>query len=168
MKSRQWAHVPRTRAELLTLALTIALAAAATTATVLDAHTPATLAPHVPKWVMFVALAAMFGLGEQLPMVIEFRRQAHTITVGGPALVIGALMTPVPVVVLARLVGAGLALAYQRKSPTKWAYNAASFSCEAALITTLVHRFVGVRSQLDFVTMLTLLGVVVAVDQLIS
>ena len=168
MTCRQRAHVPRTRAGLLTCALTLALTAAAVTVTVLDAHSHATLNPHVPTWVMFVALAAMFGLGEQLPMVIEFRRQAHTITVGGPALVVGALMTPVPVVVLARLVGAGLALAYQRKSPAKWAYNAASFSCEAALITALVHRFVGVRSELDFVTMLTLLAVVVAVDQFIS
>src|SRR5690348_3537531 len=137
MTNRQWAPIPRSRAEWLTLALTLALAAAATTVTAVSGDSQAVLTPHVPTWAIFVGLAAMFGLGERLSMVIEFRRQAHTITLAGPALVLGALLAPVPTVVLARLTGAGLALALQRMAPAKLCYNVASFSCEAALMTAL-------------------------------
>ena len=115
-----------------------------------------------------MALAAIFGLGEQLPMVIEFRRQAHTIVLGGPGLVLGALLAPVPVVVLARLIGSGLALGYQRKSPAKWAYNVAAFSCEAALATTLVQHLVRRPTDLDLAAVLAVIGVMVAVDQVFS
>ena len=168
MTIRQWARHSRNRAQWLTPALTLALAAAATSVTLLDAGTPAVLPTQLPTWVMFVGLATMFGLGERLPMVIEFRRQAHSITLAGPALVLGALLTPVPVIVLARLVGAGVALAHQRMAPAKWFYNVASFACEAALVTALVRRFVPSHADLDLASVLTVLGVAVVVDQFIS
>ena len=118
---------------------------------------------------MFVGLATMFGLGERLPMVIEFRRQAHTITLGGPALVLGALLTPVPVIVLARLVGAGVALAHQRMAPAKLFYNVASFACEAALVDGARAAVRPASTPISTsATVLTVLGVVVVVDQFIS
>jgi diguanylate cyclase (GGDEF)-like protein len=168
MSNRQWAWTAPSRAQWVTLALTTALAVAAGTATVLGGDTAAVLTSHVPIAAMFLGLATMFGLGERLSMAIEFRRQAHTITLAGPALVLGALLAPVQVVVLARLVGAGLALALQRMAPAKFFYNVASFSCEAALITTLVRRLVPSHAVLDLTTVLTLLVVVVVVDQFIS
>ncbi len=162
------ALVPRTRAQWLTLALTVALAAAAAVVTGLDADATAVLGSDVPTWAMFVGLATLFGLGERLPMVIEFRRQAHTITLGGPALVLGALLTPVPIVVLARVFGAGLALAHSRMAPAKWFYNVASFACEAALVTALVRWLAPRHAVLDLATVAILLGVVVVADQLVS
>src|SRR6476661_969388 len=168
MTTRQWALIPRSRAQWLTLALTVALAAAATAVTVHYSGTGAVLSSQLPTWTMFVGLAAMFGLGERLSMVIEFRRQAHTITLAGPALVLGALLAPVPVVVLARLVGAGLALGVQRMAPTKLFYNVASFSCEAALVTALGRGLVPQHDRLDLTTVVTLLAVFVVVDQFIS
>ncbi len=168
MTIRQWAPRPRTRAQWLTLALTFALAAAAAGVTVLDAGTPAVLDTSVPTWAMFVGLAAMFGIGERLPMFIEFRKQAHTITLSGPALALGTLLAPVPVVVFARLIGAGVALAHQRKAPAKLFYNVASFACEAALATAFVHVLVHRHASLDLGTVLAVLGVMVVVDQFIS
>ncbi|HEY8302070.1 MAG TPA: EAL domain-containing protein [Jatrophihabitans sp.] len=168
MNPRQWAFGPRTRADLLTLALTLTLAATAAGVTGLDAHSASTLRPDLPSWAVFVALAAMFGLGERLPMVIEFRRQAHTITLAGPALVLGALLAPVQMVVLARLIGSVVALAHRRQAPAKLAYNVAAFSCEAALATALVHRFVGTTTHLGLAAVLGVIGVMVAVDQLFS
>ena len=81
---------------------------------------------------------------------------------------LGALLAPVPVVMLARLIGSGVALAYQRKSPAKWAYNVAAFSCEAALATTLVQHLVRRPTDLDLTAVLAVVGVMVVVDQLFS
>ena len=168
MTLRQWALTPRSRAQWLTLALTLALAAAAAGVTALDAGAPAVLDTNLPTWAMFVGLAAMFGIGERLPMFIEFRKQAHTITLSGPALALGTLLVPVPVVVCARLIGAGVALAHQRKAPAKLFYNVASFACEAALATAFVHVLVHQQASLDLRTVLAVLGVMVVVDQFIS
>jgi diguanylate cyclase (GGDEF)-like protein len=138
------------------------------TFTVLDAGTPPTLHTGLPTWTMFCSLAALFGLSELLALTIEFRRQAHTITLSSIPIVLGALLGPVPVVVLARVLGGGMALAYQRKSLDKFAYNVTFFACEAALLTTLVHHAIGSRDSLDLTGELVVLGVAVAVDQFFS
>ena len=87
-------------------------------------------------------------------MNIEFRRQAHSITLAGIPLVLGALLAPIQVVVLARVLGAGTTFALQRIRFDKFAYNVAAFAFEAAVDTAAIHATLGDRAHLDLLTVL--------------
>ncbi|MGH8860422.1 MAG: diguanylate cyclase domain-containing protein, partial [Jatrophihabitantaceae bacterium] len=152
----------------LTFLLTVGLGAAgAALAVLIDA--PATMPSHVPSWLLAGGLYVSFLLGELLLMNIEFRRQAHSLTLAGIPLVLGALLAPLQVVVLARLLGAATALAGQRMRWQKFAYNVAAYAFEAALDTSLIHALLGTRThQLGLPAALAVLAVVIGVDQLMS
>lgn len=122
----------------------------------------------VADWLLVVALAVAFLLGEQLLMNVEFRGEAYSLTLAGIPLTIGILVAPVPNVVAARVVGAGLALILQRVGTEKLVYNTAAYAFEAALDGVVAHALLGQTSQLDAHAAAVILAVVVACDQLMS
>ena len=155
------------RATLVTTALTAALAGlAAIIATVLP--TPATLATAPPVWLGAAGLCVAFSLSEWLLMNFEFRRQAYSFTLATIPLVLGALLAPLPVVVLARVLGAGTTLAVQRIRFDKFAYNIAAYAFEAAIDTAAIHALLGSGSHLDLTAGALVFLVVTCADQVMS
>ena len=73
-----------------------------------------------------------------------------------------------PDLVLARILGAGLALVLQRISVDKLVYNCGAYGFEAALGAAIVHACLGVHAQLDVYAAAVTLLVVVLCDQLMS
>lgn len=129
---------------------------------------PALLATPLPTPVLAAALVVGFFAGEQLLMNVEFRRQAHSLTLAGVPLALGVLIAPLPMVVLARLVGAGLALAVQRISLDKAVYNCASYAFEAAVDALVLHVLLGQAISLNLQTGLVVLTVIALCDQVMS
>ncbi|HEY2299669.1 MAG TPA: EAL domain-containing protein [Jatrophihabitans sp.] len=155
------------RATKITSALTCALAAAAAIVTT-GWPSSATLAAAPPVPLGAVLLVIAFSLSEWLLMNVEFRRQAHSFTLAGIPLVLGALVAPIQVVVLARVLGAGTTLAVQRIRFEKFAYNLAAFAFEAAIDTAAIHYALGGRAHLDLGTGALVFVIVTFVDQLMS
>jgi diguanylate cyclase (GGDEF)-like protein len=166
------ARVPlMTRAARVTAGLTAALAAVAAAVTLgwpMSAPLSATLAAAPPVWLAAALLVVGFWLCEWLLLNVEFRRQAHSLTLAGIPLVLGALLAPLPVVVLARVIGAGTTLAVQRVRFDKFAYNLAAYAFEAAVDTAVIHALLGSGARLDLVMAAGVLLIVVCVDQLMS
>jgi diguanylate cyclase (GGDEF)-like protein len=151
----------------VTIGITGGLAVVAAGIAIFDRTHP-TLAGAPPEWASWVALFVGFLLGELLLMNIEFRRQAHSLTLAGIPLVLGALLAPMHVVVAARVLGAGSAFLVQRVRPDKFAYNLAAYAFEAAVDTALIHVVLGNGAKLDPVGALAVLAIVVVIDQLMS
>jgi len=82
---------------------------------------------HAPRLSAF-ALVPLFALSEVFVVHLHTRRSAHTISLVEIPLVIGLLyVSPLPLV-LAHLVGGGVALAFHRgQRAVKLAFNLASF-----------------------------------------
>ncbi|HEV7204379.1 MAG TPA: sensor domain-containing phosphodiesterase [Jatrophihabitans sp.] len=157
-------QTPTARTALLSVGL---LAGAATMAAASAARTPA---PLLQRPLLAAALAVAFFLGELYLLNFEFRRQAHSTTFAGVPLVIGVLALPVHELVAVRLVGALVALAWQRMAPEKMAYNLATYTFEAALGGTLVHLVDAnlTGGTLTLATMGLVVGCMAVVDQLTS
>jgi len=161
---RNWWAKPRVRTWALSAALaTVAAAlsyhsAAAAGEARLLAERPGTLA----------LITALFYLAEQYWVSVEFRRESHSLTFAGVPLVLGALLLPVHELVLARVLGSLIAFARQRPSPDKVAYNSAAYAFEAAVDATVLHALLGAHPHLGLAVAATVLGVVAAVDQLMS
>src|SRR4051794_3577781 len=118
--------------------------------------------------VALIVLTAVFFLAELYAILIEFRREAHSLTLAGVPLAIGVILLPTPELVLARVVGSLIAFALQRPSLEKTVYNTAAYAFEAALAGTLVHAFLGADVDLALWSAAVLLGVIVLGDQLMS
>jgi len=123
---------------------------------------------HLPAPVVVAALAALFMLSEQFLMNVEFRRQAHSLTLAGVPLVLGVLLVSPQSFVIARLGAAMFAFVLQRISPDKIVYNGAAYACEAALDATVVHLWLQPRHDMDLWTVAVTVLVIAAVDQLMS
>src|SRR3954469_12008056 len=122
-----------------TLTLSAVLAAVATGLT-WDAEAPPILVlPSVPTAILAPALAALFLLAEQFLMNVEFRRQAHSLTLAGVPLLLGVLLVPPQTLVIARVSAAMVAFLLQRINIDKMLYNGAAYACEAALDATIIH-----------------------------
>jgi diguanylate cyclase (GGDEF)-like protein len=145
-------------------------AALAAGAVVLTTHTGGgpIIALHLPVVVVAVALGAGFFFAEQFLVNVEFRRQAHTFTLAGIPLLIGVLVLPPIVFVLTRLVASVLALAWQRVSVDKMAYNSAAYVFEAAADAILVHLLLHPARSLDLRTAASLIVLLAVVDQFIG
>ena len=155
------------RPRLLTAALTAALAVAAAALTVLG-HPVAPIGVGIPRAEVLTALFVAFVLCEQLLLNVEFRRQAYSLTLAGIPLALGILLAPLPDVVLARALGAALALVMQRVSADKIRYNCAAYAFEAALGATLLQRLAPGEGRLDLTLGGLVLVVLAVVDQLMS
>src|SRR4051794_39477907 len=113
-------------------------------------------------------VTAPFYLAEQHWVSVEFRRESHSLTFAGVPLVLGVLFLPVHELVLARVLGSLIAFARQRPSPDKVAYNSAGYAFEAAVDATVLHALLGSHPHLGLGSAAVVLGVVAAVDQLMS
>ncbi len=112
-------------------------------------------------------LVALFFVAEQFLMNVEFRRQAHSFTLAGVPLVLGILLVSPETFVLARVMGAALALALQRVRLDKAFYNVAAYAFEAIVVAAVVRVFVPGHS-LHLLGALIIVGCVATVDQLMS
>jgi diguanylate cyclase (GGDEF)-like protein len=148
-----------------TLLIGAVLAAFATLLTALAPH-HALLSEHLPVPVLAFGVGATFFVAEQFLMNVEFRRQAHSLTLAGVPLLLGALLLSPLVFVLARVVGSLLAFVVQRITAQKTIYNTAAYAFEAALDATLLHLVLGGTIGLHAWTGLVVVAVLAAVDQL--
>src|SRR4051812_45499548 len=106
-------------------------------------------APIPPGWTItrsYVAWAAVlavaFWLVELVPIHLEWAGQAYSSSLSEVPLVIGLFFCPSPLLVLARVVGGGLALAGSRKQPAyKLAFNIALQSLEVSLALMVFLQF---------------------------
>jgi diguanylate cyclase (GGDEF)-like protein len=134
-----------------------------------DTHAdPIVVVGNLPTPVLAPALAALFLLAEQFLMNVEFRRQAHSLTLAGVPLVLGVLLVPPQTLVMARLAAAMIAFLLQRINFDKILYNGAAYACEAALDATIIHLWLPPRHEINLWTMVVVLTVIAAVDQLMS
>ena len=89
-------------------------------------------------------LVAGFGASEIMGIHLEFRRDAYTLTFSEVPTIIGLIALPPAYVVLARFLGAGLALVFHRRQTgVKLAFNLASFSLEVAVAAVVYHAVLG-------------------------
>jgi diguanylate cyclase (GGDEF)-like protein len=130
--------------------------------------TPIMIDTPLPRWALLAVLAGAFLLGEQFLLNIEFRRQAHSLTLAGIPLAIGLLTMPVADLVLARLVGAATALILQRISLEKIIYNCSAYVFETAVNAAVLFAFFGPRTALDVPVALGVLVVIAVCDQVMS
>src|SRR5436190_12284477 len=102
---------------------------------------PAIPAPlEVPWW----ALAGLFYLAEVFVVHIQFQRDAHSVSLGEIPLLLGLFFTGPVGLVLAQVVGDGLALAlHRRQSPVKLAFNLGHFAAETCLASILFRMVLG-------------------------
>jgi diguanylate cyclase (GGDEF)-like protein len=113
---------------------------------VAGAARPAGIA-QLPWW----ALGLLFFLAEAYPVHLHFRREAHSLSLSDVALVLGLFMTDPGGVVLAQIVGAGLAiLLVRRQRPIKIMFNLAQFALSSSVAVALFHLVVEHGSAYGF------------------
>jgi len=151
-----------------TLILSAILAAVAVGLTWHAEAPPILVLNKVPAVLLAPALAALFLLAEQFLMNVEFRRQAHSLTLAGVPLVLGVLLVPPQTLVIARVSAAMVAFVLQRINVDKMLYNGAAYACEAALDATIIHLWLQPMPRVDFWTAVVVLVVIAGVDQLMS
>ncbi len=95
-------------------------------------------AVDIPWWVM----AAMFFFAESYVVHFEFRRDAHSFTLGEIPLVIGLFVLSPAGLVLAQLCGLGVGLLRRRQSTTKLLFNLSNLWLSAGVAITIFHWFV--------------------------
>jgi diguanylate cyclase (GGDEF)-like protein len=94
------------------------------------ASDPRSAPVHLSWWVLAIGFAA----SEIFVIHYQFRRERYTFSLMELPLALGLFFSPLPTLVLARLVGGGLALLVHRKQgPTKLAFNLASFVLETSV-----------------------------------
>ena len=136
-----------------TVALAIGLAAAGAAAVLLTDRNGvlAQVRPIAPT-AAFLLLATMFGAAELALLHVELRHQAHSFSLSGVALLLGVLYFDLRLVVLARLIGAGVAFSRQRLPPVKRGYNLGAYLFEAGIAGFSLHQVLGSRAELNLTT----------------
>ena len=113
----------------------------------------------VPWWLV----AACFAAAERWVVHLHFRRSTHSLSLGELPLVAGLLFLPAPELVLAGLVGASVALAFDREIPTfKAFFNLAQFTLGTCVALFVVEGFLAARDPLDPVVWLAVFAAVSA------
>src|SRR5215208_7160084 len=139
-----------------------ALVAVATVAAYLTLVEPFNAGPSeldVPWWVV----AAGFAAAERWVVHLHFRRSAHSLSLGELPLVAGLLFLQAPELVLAGLVGASVALAFDREIPTfKAFFNLAQFTLGTCVALFVVDGLVTARDPLDPLVWLAIFAAVSA------
>jgi diguanylate cyclase (GGDEF)-like protein len=117
--------------------LNLAIAATAATLYVtIVGDLPALLDPHLPWW----GLALGFLVAESCVVHLQFRRSAHSFTLGDVPLVFGLLFATGGDLVAGALLGSAATLLIERRlSPVKLVFNLAQFALAASLATMVVH-----------------------------
>src|SRR3954454_1223733 len=114
---------------------------------------------HVPWWLV----AAGFAAAERWVVHLHFRRSNHSLSLGELPLVAGVLFLPAHELVLAGLVGASVALAFDREIPSfKAFFNLAQFTLGTCVSLFVVEGLVAARDPLDPVVWLAIFAAVSA------
>src|SRR3954452_11582030 len=111
------------------VALSLAMVAAATTLYVVRVrHMPAGPAPFgCPWWVLTLGFAA----SEIFVIHLQFRRDAHSISLSEVPIIVGLLFASPTVLIVSHLVGAGVTLVVHRRQPLlKLIFNLSKFTIE--------------------------------------
>jgi diguanylate cyclase (GGDEF)-like protein len=153
----------------ITVILAIGLAAAGTAAVLLTER-GGVLAPVRPiaPTVAFLLLVTLFAAAELALLHVELRHQAHSFSLSGVALLLGVLYFDLRLVVVARLVGAGLAFSRQRLSSVKRVYNLCAYLLESGIIGLCLHQVLRSRAELDLSTATACFLIVALVDLMMS
>ena len=122
----------------------------------------------IPDVVIFGLLTALFFLAEYSLLNVEFRREAHSLTLAGVPVMLAVLLAPAHTAVLARVLGALAALLLQRISWDKVFFNISSYALEVAVSSALARLLVGSDDHLQAADFALVLVVVAAVDQAMS
>src|SRR5262249_28045676 len=94
----------------------------------------------VPVMIPWWLLAAGFYLAEAKVIHLHIGRSAHSFSMSELPLVAGLFLVTPPEFILARLVGSGIALFFNRRQRNvKLAFNLAQFSLAAVLAVAIVH-----------------------------
>jgi len=114
-------------------------------AALLELHLrPAAAPPFVHPAYPLVALIVGFAVAECLIVHLEFRREVHSISMSELPLVLGLLLFPAGQLVVARLLGAAIALLLHRKQlSVKLAFNLSNFALETTLAATIYLATLG-------------------------
>src|SRR5688500_18605949 len=142
---------------ILTGAVAVAAALAYVTLVAPIGTEPSTL--DVPWWLV----AAGFAAAERWVVHLHFRRSTHSLSLGELPLVAGLLFLPAHELVLAGLVGASVALAFDLEIPTfKAFFNLAQFTLGTCVALFVVEGLVGVRDPLGPVVWIAIFSAVSA------
>jgi diguanylate cyclase (GGDEF)-like protein len=163
----QGSTMRRPSAQQATFLLSAVLTFGALALSVANRNQPIVILPGNPL-VLVAALGGAFVLTEQVMLDVEFRRQAHSLTMAGVPLVLAILLAPVHTLVAVRVAAALVALLLQRVSADKIFYNLAAYGFEIALSGYLAGLLVGHHRHLSLPAFAVVLGVVIVVDQLMS
>ena len=137
---------PRERSRLPAIWAFNALVAAAAVGVYLLAVAPLaqTGALSLAPIIVLVGIVAAFTATEWGRVYIHFRQEAQSYSLSEIPLVIGLFVLAPDQLVLARVLGAAVALGLvRRQDPKKLVFNLASFALEAETLTVLVHRVAG-------------------------
>jgi len=126
----------RTRVRIAGLSACLAAVAGAAWATVVRPLSAPPAPFRVPLW----ALAVGFALAELATMHVEFRRDAHSVSLNELPLVLGLVFASPGELIAAELIGAGLALAlHRRQAPLKLLFNLSHFAVEVCAALVVFH-----------------------------
>ena len=121
------------------LAVALASAAVYLVAGPLRGIEPLAVPTEIPWWTVAIG----FTLAEIYVAHLQFRRDAHSFSLSEVPLVIGLIFLSPTDLVLAQLVGAGVALiVHRRQSPLKLVFNMSHFCIEAILAAVIFHSLV--------------------------
>src|SRR5205823_2567646 len=110
------------------------------------AHLPAGPAPYRVHWLV---LAGAFAASEVFVIHLQFRRDAHSISLSEIPIIVGLLFASPLTLVLCHLVGAGLTLVFHRRQPMlKLAFNLSKFTIEACVGVLAFHAVLGPSTAL--------------------
>jgi diguanylate cyclase (GGDEF)-like protein len=110
----------------------------------LDARFSTAVGVSLPWW----GLAVAFYLAEALVVHLHFRKQAHTLSPSEVPLVLGLFLASPEALLVAQLVGAGLAFAvHRRQRPIKIAFNLALQSLCTGLGLLVFHALAGTEAS---------------------
>jgi diguanylate cyclase (GGDEF)-like protein len=141
----------------------IALTAAVLDLTVVRHLRPVDGPLHIPWW----ALAVLFVVAERWRMCLYFRNSAHSFSLSEMPLVVGLFLTDPSGLILARLVGAALAMGLlRRQPPLKLLFNVGLFALEAELAAIAVGHLVPAGPLLGGSAWLAVLVIVAAISVL--
>ncbi len=145
-------------AGLACLAVLVALQAGAGPIVVVD----------LPDVAVFTLLTVLFFLAEYSLLNVEFRREAHSLTLAGVPVMMAVLLAPTDTAVLARVLGALAALLLQRIAWDKVFFNISSYALEIAVGSALARLLVGSDDHLEALAFGVVLLVVSVADQAMS
>jgi diguanylate cyclase (GGDEF)-like protein len=107
---------------------------------------PALLHPHLPWW----GLGIGFLIAESCVVHLQFRRNAHSFSLGDLPLVFGLLFATGGDLVLGALFGSAATLLIERRlAPVKLFFNLSQFALAASLATMVVHVVAAPGATLD-------------------